>query len=98
MLTSEQRRLGTGVTIEDLEESMNQYWRQVMCKGDGESEEDEDELNLSAFTGICFKCDKKGHKAFNCDKHGREYRKCYHCGKPGHLAYDCWEKEENKDK
>lgn len=71
-----------------------------MCKEGGDNEDDEEELNLLAFSGECLKCGKKGHKAVDCKRprNGRECMKCFNCGKPCRIAYDCWEKEEKKDK
>jgi hypothetical protein len=82
LLTSEQQRLGSKMTIDDLEAIMNQYWRQTQStrneNGDDESDDesdDENETEVTLYGGSCT-----------------------NCGKNGHLSKDCWLKEENKDK
>jgi hypothetical protein len=68
-----------------------------------------DKLVLNAFTNICFRCKKKGHKAYECpEKKGRKTAPfglgttgkmmCNHCGKTGYKYVDCWQHEENKHK
>ena len=102
VLTAEQRRLGTSIELADLQSVMNQQWRALQGSNSGE-DEDGEELNLSAFNGVCFKCGKKGHKANECRSNikrtgGKFNGKCHHCGKKGHMAKDCWQKEENAHK
>jgi hypothetical protein len=80
---------------------MHQHWRQT--KANKDEEKSGDEISLSAFSGTCFHCKKKGHKANECPEKekssGKKFKeKCNNCGKEGHKAADCWEKEENKDK
>ncbi|MCI26803.1 cellular nucleic acid-binding protein, partial [Trifolium medium] len=36
--------------------------------------------------GLCFQCEEKGHKSYECPK--KEDR-CFKCGKPGHKANAC---------
>jgi hypothetical protein len=113
LLTSEQRRLGTSLKIDDLEAVMGQYWRQTHSPIDkGGKELDDTEIVLTTFDGYCFICKKKGHKADKCtekksgDKTSKRYNGsssrpkmiCYNCQKPGHMSKDCWLKEENKHK
>jgi hypothetical protein len=111
IVTAEQRRLGGNITLDDLEECMNQYWWQILTKESADSNDENNELTLSAFSGKCYNCGEEGHRANKCPKKKRNQnsqrsgknskktnQKCYNCGKPRHLAYDCWEKEENSGK
>ena len=102
MLTAEQRAKGNALTLEDLESTMNQHWRQI-----GNSvEEDNSEVGLAGADGnkiVCFKCGEEGHKATRCPKNRKRTgkgkdRKCYNCGKTGHLKVDCFEDEKNAHK
>jgi hypothetical protein len=50
------------------------------------------------FKGICNKCGKVGHKAFQCrsaesTNSGAETRKCFNCHVRGHIAKDCPKKK-----
>ena len=72
---------GNNLTVDDLEEKMNESWR-LEHLGDADSsddESDEDSDNEKAgtekvlttqdndkFEGVCYKCGQKGHKAFQC--------------------------------
>ena len=59
ILTAEQRFKGSNLVLSDLESAMNQHWRQI---GHAKSNNNNDnELNLTAFGGTCFVCHKKGH-------------------------------------
>jgi hypothetical protein len=113
LLTSERRRLGTSLKIDDLEAIMGQHWRQTHSPIDKSGKElDDTEIVLTTFDGCCFICKKKGHKADKCtekksgDKTSKRYNGsssrpkmiCYDCQKPGHMSKDCWLKEENKHK
>jgi hypothetical protein len=67
LLTSEQRRLGTSLKIDDLKAVMGQCWRQTHSPIDkGGKELDDAEIVLTTFDGCCFACKKKGHKAGKC--------------------------------
>jgi hypothetical protein len=111
VLTCEQRVKGVSVTLLDLETAMNQHYRQI--KGTKPSHDNDKEINLGAFAGMCYHCKKPGHRAHECPnkskggggggkngggKGGKSHKKCDNCGKIGHNGADCWEKEENKDK
>jgi hypothetical protein len=68
MLTSEQRTNGADLTMDDLEDAMNQLWRQgggIQKKHTGNYG---GEMVLSAFGGTCYNCQKKGHRANQCPK------------------------------
>jgi hypothetical protein len=67
VLTSEQRVKGVALKQADLEEAMNQHWRQIKKKGGAAAaDEDEAEITLSAIT--CYECHEQGHKANKCPK------------------------------
>jgi len=86
---------------------MNQHWRQSTTasqqNGNGSNE-----INLSAFAGICFKCHKKGYtvkaKQGRNRKQGQNrgqgrwkvLRKVEQSLQSWLQAHECWEKEENK--
>ena len=107
VLTAEQRARGDNLKLTDLEIVMNQHWRQMKRNHKGERSDDEGEIVLAAFGGVCYNCNKKGHAANRCPekeaksegaKKAKFNGKCSNCGKVGHKAADCWEKEENKHK
>jgi hypothetical protein len=103
VLTSEQRAKGAGLTMDDLEDVMNQLWIQ----GDGGQKKhtvhDGGEMLLSAFVGTCYNCQKKGHTSNQCPKkdgpnngyhntsgstRGKFKGECYNCGKIGQNKSD----------
>jgi hypothetical protein len=65
VLTSEQRVRGDALTLADLEVVMNQHWRQIKRNKD-EKSDDEGEIALASFGGVCYNCNKTGHKANHC--------------------------------
>ena len=109
VLTSEQRRLGTAITMGDLQSAMNQQWR-ATHGGAHNKNDGVEEMNLSAFNGECYKCGKQGHRANDCKskgkgrgkmngKSGQKFKgECFHCGKKGHRETDCWQKDKNSKK
>src|SRR5687767_9849933 len=63
VLTCELRVTGAALTMTDLAEAMNQLWR-TMNTG---TEETDKEVSLMSNKNVtCYKCGKKGHKAFAC--------------------------------
>ena len=116
LLTTEQRIKGDALKLSDLEDAMRQLYRQNNLergdKGNEKTSDEAEEIALGAFDGVCFLCQKKGHKSFVCptkrqnngaNTTGLENRPrftgaCFNCGKQGHRSNDCWEKEENKHK
>jgi hypothetical protein len=95
----------------NLEEAMNQHYRQI--KGSKPTNDNDKELTLSAFGGMmCYHCKQAGHKAHECPKkanggggkfthkggQNKFQKKCDNCGWPGHKSTHCWEKEENQGK
>ena len=54
LLTAEQRIKGATVTLSDLQVVMNQYWRQTKSAREKDKTNDESELTLAVFEGICF--------------------------------------------
>ena len=100
------------LTVEDLEEACNEHW--LLFKEDESDEEDlsdEDETALytenkgTGFKGKCYKCDKHGHRANQCNQskkggkqNGRFKGKCNMCNVYGHMKKDCWEDDKNADK
>ena len=107
------------ITVKDLEQVMGRHYRQMQRGGSGKKHgnsggDSESEVVLSGFGGVCYVCNKSGHKANKCPEKahstgGTEKRnyegskgkfqgKCNNCGKVGHREADCWEKEGNKAK
>jgi hypothetical protein len=113
VLTSEQCTKGAGLTMDDLEDAMNQLWRPGGGSQKKHTGNDGGEMVLSAFGGTCNNCQEKGHRANQCPKkdgpnngcrntsgNTREKFKgeCNNCGKIGHKKSDCWQLEKNKNK
>jgi hypothetical protein len=66
VLTSEQRVKGTALKHADLEEAMNQHWRQIKKRGGKAKNEEDTELTLASVT--CYECHETGHKANKCPR------------------------------
>ena len=65
VLTSVQLHLKEAMTIDDLSDAMNAYWRAI--EGDNKkSEETSNKIGLAMFGGTCFNCKQKGHKYHEC--------------------------------
>jgi hypothetical protein len=111
ILQCEQHIGGRGLTVGHLEETMKEYDRQI--KGSKPGKDNDKEMQLGGFGGMCYHCKQTGHKAHECPKktgngnaksHGKSdgkgqfQGKCESCCQQGHKVADCWEKGENKDK
>jgi len=68
IITSEMRDKAERLTLDDLEDAMNDQWRLTPegKKGDNDEDDKEGVVALSAFSGTCYKCGKSGHKALQC--------------------------------
>jgi hypothetical protein len=68
VLTSEQHTKGADLTMDDLEDSMNQLWRQGGGSQKKHTGNDGGEMMLAAFEGTCYNFQEKGHRAKQCPK------------------------------
>jgi hypothetical protein len=68
VLTSEQHTNCADLTMEDLEDAMNQLWRQGGGRQKKHTSNDIGEMVLAAFGGTCYNCQEKGHRANQCPK------------------------------
>jgi hypothetical protein len=64
----QQELRGTAITLDHLESAMNRHYRQLQLYRGSKEEETGVEIALTATDEniVCFKCQKKGHKASNC--------------------------------
>jgi hypothetical protein len=98
VLTSEQRTKGADLTMDDLEDVMNQLWRQGGGSQEKHTGTDGGEMVLAAFGGTCYNCQEKGHRANHGPKKdgssngnrnasgnakGKLEGECNNCGKIG---------------
>ena len=94
---------------------MRKIWRQGGGnKGISVASAKKTEIVLNAFTGVCYVCNQKGHRATHCPSKGQQGNNkpatsgggkgkrfkgnCNHCGKQGHRKVDCWELPESASK
>jgi hypothetical protein len=68
VLTSEQCTKVADLTMDDLEDAMNQLWRQGGGSQKKHTGNDGGEMVLSAFGGTCYNFQEKGHRAKQCPK------------------------------
>jgi hypothetical protein len=112
ILTSEQRTNGADLTMDDLEDAMNQLRRQGGGSQRKHTGNYGGEMVLAAFGGACYNCQEKGHRANQYPKkygpsngnhnasgntRGNFKGECNMCGKIGHKKSHCWQLEENKN-
>jgi hypothetical protein len=64
--TAEQRSKGVALRLMDLESAMTQHWRQTT--GTLSAAEEGNEVIFLGFNGICYNCQKPGHRANQCPK------------------------------
>jgi hypothetical protein len=64
ILTAEQQSKGMALGFTDLESARTQYWRQTT--GTLSAAEEGNEVTLLGFNGICYNCQKPGHRANKC--------------------------------
>jgi len=68
VLTAEQRRHGKDLTLEQLEEAMEQHYRSIKDKVGSGSNNNRTEVSLVAFGGTCWNCGERGHRSSQCSK------------------------------
>eukprot|EP00957_Ditylum_brightwellii_P208978 15359734-Ditylum_brightwellii.AAC.1 len=102
VLTVEQRMKGSNLTMVDLQETMTQLFRTTHRVED--ETEDKNEMGLTMADIKCYRCGKKGHKGYQCNKKAREKKgnrskeKCSCCGKTGNSTDDCFDDPKNAGK
>ena len=108
-LTSESRRQQENLCLDDLEEVMDEQWKQTNAST---NKTESDEIGLTLFGGTCYNCQKTGHKANECPnkekkkgyqggykgKSARFSGNCWSCGRLGHKAANCWREKRNTGK
>ena len=108
VLTMEESIRGEDLELEHLEEVMCKMWRHSGGKP-GMKPPVKTEIVLNAFTGYCYRCKEKGHRATHCPSKeekksdagstGRRFNgNCDQCGRQGHKKSECWDMPENEDK
>jgi hypothetical protein len=106
VLTSEQRTKGDDLTMDDLEDAMNRFWRQGGGSQKKHTSDDDGYTVLAAFVGTCYNCQEKGHRANHCpnkdtpsngnhnvsgNTRGKFKGECNNCGKNWHKKSEYWQ-------
>jgi hypothetical protein len=98
VLISEQLRQGTSFTLKHLATAMNMNMQWRAMGGNLANGNDDGEIALVSFNGVCFVCKLKGHRAFQCLNRSAATAgpsqpggkpKYDHCHKPGHVEAKC---------
>jgi hypothetical protein len=63
LLTAEQRAQGANLPLDHLQDAMMTQWRQTH---NDVAQDEGAEVTLSAFDGICYNCQQKGHRVNEC--------------------------------
>eukprot|EP00957_Ditylum_brightwellii_P090737 6910518-Ditylum_brightwellii.AAC.1 len=102
VLTVKQRTKGSNLTMADLQEAMTQLFRTT--HGVEDETEDKNKMGMAMADIKYYRCGKKGHKGYQCNKKacGKKgngsKEKCSRCGKTGHLTDDCFDNPKNAGK
>eukprot|EP00977_Amphora_coffeiformis_P005922 scaffold1253_cov146-Amphora_coffeaeformis.AAC.5 len=89
VLSAVQLEKKDALTLEDLEEAMDQVWRQKSAtKNGGRKDEEDKEMSLAGTDGGKGGYGNKKKFSGNCNM----------CGKKGHRAIDCWNNPKNASK
>jgi len=94
----------TDYELDDLEEQLMMLWRSLggsnlISESEKKKKNNETEVVLGHFAGICYKYNKTGHKAKDrTEKRNGFTGNCLLCEKTGHKKADCWEEEKNSNK
>jgi len=101
----------TNYSLDELEEQLMMLWKSLggtnlASDNVKKKKNDESEVLLGSFDGVCYKCQKKGHKANRCPMKGSDNGQtktgfsgaCNLCGRKGHKKADCWEDPRNAAK
>jgi hypothetical protein len=101
VVAAERRQQAGVISFDDLEDCLEDYYRQVYGYEDKKKVLTEDtELSFAALAtkGKCWKCGQTGHAKKDCPDSGNNHNgnngkpsdKCSRCGKEGHTLLPLW--------